>query len=132
MVIITELSLILPYVQRIDMNLCCSSIFPLLLVPQREGLLNLILILVEVGCSPGEDADANEANGNGGEGRGGGLHHLRGHHLAQPLAQPEHRYVLCSQMGRKKDGKDFTWRDNIQRSRLRAPLQEQGKGTNQD
>ena len=94
MVIITDLSLILPYVQRIDMNLCCSSIFPLLLVPLRGGLLNLILILVEVGQSPGEDADANKANGDGGECGGGGLQHLRGHHLAQPLAQPEHSYVV--------------------------------------
>ena len=74
--------------------LCCSSIFPLLLIPLRGDLLNLILILVEVGRSPGEDADANETNGDGGEGGGGGLHHLRGHHLAQPPAQPEHRYVV--------------------------------------
>ena len=74
--------------------LCCSSIFPLLLVPLRGGLLNLILILIEVGRSPGEDADANEANGDGGEGGGSGLHQLRGHHLAQPFAQPEHRYML--------------------------------------
>ena len=61
----------------------------------RLFLCLLLLLLAEVGCAPGEEADADDASDKiglrwkGGDDRGALLQHLLGHHPTQPVSHPE-------------------------------------------